>query len=118
MLIDNPQTLYVFGDNMVGQGFGGQAKEMRGAQNAVGIPTKNYPGSNEQDYFSDNDFIVAKAKIDKAFMQLICHAQGGGKIVWPEDGIGTGLANLRNRAKSIWNYIEKKRKALERITSE
>lgn len=27
---DNPQYLFLFGDNLIGKGFGGQAKEMRG----------------------------------------------------------------------------------------
>lgn len=36
-LLDNQDKLYVFGDNMVRRGFGGQAREMRGEPNAVGI---------------------------------------------------------------------------------
>src|SRR5271170_3204430 len=98
MLKDNPSVLYVFGDNMVERGFGGQAKEMRGEPNAVGIPTKYYPGSKENDYFADKDFAEAKAKIDLAFGRLIDHVLKGGDIVWPADGVGTGLADLKNRA--------------------
>jgi hypothetical protein len=39
----NPTVLYVFGDNEARTGLGGQAKEMRGEPNAVGIATKASP---------------------------------------------------------------------------
>jgi len=40
MLRAEPGTLWVFGDNLQRKGLGGQAKEMRGEPNAIGIPTK------------------------------------------------------------------------------
>ncbi|KKL05458.1 hypothetical protein LCGC14_2605850, partial [marine sediment metagenome] len=43
MLRDEPDTLFVFGDNMQRRGLGGQAFAMRGEPNAVGIPTKIFP---------------------------------------------------------------------------
>lgn len=107
MLQDNPDTLFVFGDNMIEEGFGGQAKEMRGESNAVGIPTKNYPGIKPQHYFSDQDFDKARVKIDAAFDKLV-----GKKVVWPLDGIGTGLADLPNKSPKIWAYIEFLRRKL------
>lgn len=36
-LKSNPNTQYLFGDNLKRSGFGGQAKEMRGEPNAIGI---------------------------------------------------------------------------------
>src|ERR1700735_1638547 len=94
MLQHNPDQLFVFGDNLAEKGLGGQAKEMRGEPNAVGIPTKNYPGMGEFDFFEDGDFNRAKIKIDAAFMKLFVHTANRGRVVWPEDGIGTGLADL------------------------
>ncbi len=44
---ENPDILYVFGDNMTGTGYGGQAAQMRGEVNAVGVPTKWRPDNNE-----------------------------------------------------------------------
>ena len=113
MLKENPDTLFVFGDNMIGKGFGGQAKEMRGEPNAVGIPTKLLPGTSGADYFSDEDFDRAKTKIEAAFVRLFAHAAHGGEIVWPADGIGTGLAKLPRRAPKIWKLIEENRVVLE-----
>jgi hypothetical protein len=112
MLKAAPDTLFVFGDNMVGRGFGGQAKEMRGEPNAVGIPTKLLPGMGYTDFFRDTDIERAKPKIEAAFVRLFAHAAHGGNIVWPEDGIGTGLAELPTRAPAIWKMIETNRVAL------
>ena len=39
----HPELIFVFGDNMLRKGFGGQAKEMRGEPNAVGVPVKWRP---------------------------------------------------------------------------
>jgi hypothetical protein len=116
ILQDNPDTLFVFGDNMMEQGLGGQAKEMRGEPNAVGIPTKFLPSYEPQAFFSDDDFYRVKTKIDAQVLKLFVHASGGGDIVWPEDGIGTGLADLKNKAPIIFSLIETYRLALERLT--
>lgn len=110
----NPRTLFVFGDNMAGTGLGGQAKEMRGEPNAVGIPTKLLPSMGENAFFQDADFPRAKPKIDAAFVRLFMQAANGGDIVWPHAGIGTGMAELEKRAPQIWNYIERTRVALEK----
>src|SRR3972149_600556 len=47
----NRNCWYVFGDNMMRYGYGGQAKEARGEFNAIGIPTKWSPHK----YFSRKD---------------------------------------------------------------
>lgn len=117
MMQAEPDTLFVFGDNMARTGFGGQAKEMRGEPNAVGIPTKMLPDHIEEAFFRDQDFERAKVKIDDAFIVLFSHASNNGLIVWPIDGIGTGLAELPERAPKIWKYIEALRKSLERLST-
>lgn len=111
MLRAEPDTLFVFGDNMARTGYGGQAMEMRGEPNAVGIPTKWSPGMSPVDFFTDRDFDQARVAIDDAFHLLRRHS---GSIVWPEDGIGTGLAELPQRAPKIWAHIEAGRVALLR----
>lgn len=55
MMRAEPTTLFVFGDNLAQVGYGGQAKEMRGEPNAVGIPTKRKPSRTAPDeFFTDN----------------------------------------------------------------
>lgn len=44
----NPDKIFIFGDNLAGRGFGGQAKEMRGEENAVGVPTKKLPTTSRK----------------------------------------------------------------------
>lgn len=99
-----PDVLWVFGDNLTRTGYGGQARAARGEPNAVGIPTKVSP----YQYFSDTDFNKAKPVIDAAFRKLYNHLQSGGIVVWPEDGVGTGLARLEEKAPKIWDYLEQK----------
>src|ERR1700723_234926 len=107
MFQGNRETLFVLGDNMAEKGFGGQAKEMRGEPNAVGIPTKMLPDMNPTSFFRNEDFDRAKIVINDKVLKLFLHASDGGDIVWPEDGIGTGLADLKNKAPAIWRLIEK-----------
>ena len=121
-------TLFVFGDNMARAGFGGQAKEMRGEINAVGIPTKWRPARDEGAYFADADFELTRdgdgwaldtspvqKAIDAAFDQLEAHRKAGGSVVWPTDGVGTGLAALQTRAPAIYAYIAFRRDRLETL---
>lgn len=117
MVRDEPKSLFVFGDNMARVGRGGQAKEMRGEPNAIGIPTKWRPTMYPGDLFKDGDFLPdVKREIDLSFGRLFMHAATGGEIVWPVDGIGTGLAYLYASAPMIWEYIEAGRKALHRMS--
>lgn len=101
-LRENPDTAYLFGDNLAGIGYGGQAKECRGEPNGIGIPTKLYPGNKPEDFMSDLDFFSNAAQIDKAFDRLKKYS----KIVIPKDGIGTGLAKLQEKAPQTFDYIQ------------
>ncbi len=98
-------AVFVFGDNLQRRGLGGQAKEMRGEPNAIGIPTKWYPGRNKQAFFSDSDFKNVKSSIDSAFTTIRDSLLSGYDAVFPEDGIDTGLAELQIHAPKIFAYI-------------
>ncbi len=110
MLQAEPEKLFVFGDNMHRKGYGGQAKEMRGEPNAVGIPTKVFPSMTHGSFFEDVDFITFIKYSLKDFQRLYDHP---GIIVWPKDGIGTGRARLKEKAPKIWYWIENQKLALE-----
>ncbi|MCJ2128459.1 hypothetical protein [Methylobacterium sp. E-045] len=108
MLRAEPDTLFVFGDNLLRKGLGGQAKEMRGEPNAVGIPTKREPTMRPAAFFSDNrssevEFIHAS---EPDIARLRAHLMKGGTVVLPEDGIGTGLADLERRSPRIWARLQ------------
>jgi hypothetical protein len=113
-LKDNPNVIYVFGDNMIRQGYGGQAKEMRGEPNAVGIPTKYSPSLAPHAFFTNKSLEekAVKDAIDEAFARLeerLLHKQ----IVVIPAGIGTGLADLPKRAPLVHLYIMNKIQELE-----
>lgn len=102
----NPDVLYVFGDNVMRKGLGGQAGEMRGESNAVGVATKlspyTYFGSTPEETLAQNRII------DNDMKPLFQHVITGGIVVWPTDGIGTGLADLVHKAPDTFDYLEQK----------
>lgn len=98
----NRSVLFVFGDNLSRIGFGGQAAEARGEPNSVGIVTKISPSR----YLNDDYWELVKDPIVIAFDRLRVHLLQGENIVWPEDGVGTGLADLSNRAPMIAMAID------------
>lgn len=104
--INNPNWLFVFGDNFARVGTGGQAKEMRGEPNAIGIATKMKPLFAEDAYLTDSDLLRAAAEFNLKFSLLHRHLDRGGVVVWPEDGIGTGYAELISRAPKIWALLD------------
>lgn len=110
-----PDTLFVFGDNIAEMGFAGQAKAMRGEPNAIGIPTKWYPAMTETAFFKDADLPKVEGQIVAQFKLLAQHIVRGGDVVWPEDGIGTGLAQLDKRAPRIFDLIASTRALLEKL---
>lgn len=115
MLRAEPETLFVFGDNVAEAGYGGQAKEMRGEPNAIGIPTKWYPAMTEAAFFKDADLAKVEGQIMAQFKLLAQHLVKGGDVVWPQEGIGTGFAQLQQRAPRILDLIEHMRALLEKL---
>jgi uncharacterized phage-like protein YoqJ len=105
---DDVQTekdkIFLFGDNLKQTGYGGQAKEMRGETNAVGIPTKKEPANSLTSFFSDKEFEANRRAIDKAFGKI----PPDKTIVVPKGGIGTGLAKLEEKAPRTFAYLNEK----------
>lgn len=106
-LQENPDVLYVFGDNAERQGLGGQAKEMRGEHNAVGIRTKRAPNNRPSAFFSEDPDDVAEqnAWIAEDFEAIYEHLDQGGTVVVPADGVGSGLSRLKEVSPSSWDFL-------------
>jgi len=104
----NRDKIFLFGDNLQETGYSGQAKEMRGEPNSIGIPTKKSPDMNEESFFTDNEFEDNKRTIDEAFVKI----PKGKTIVVPSSGLGTGLAQLNKRAPKTFQYLQSKIKEL------
>lgn len=104
----HPNTYFVFGDNMARKGLGGQAKACRGESNAIGIPTKWFPDMGKDAFFCDRDFQNpdVQRRIGAALKEIQDRLDEGRNVVIPADGIGTGLANLPERAPAIYKFIK------------
>ena len=102
----NPDVLYLFGDNLLRKGLGGQAKEMRGEPNTLGIVSKKYPSNNKDSFYTDDDF-YSWLEVFSVDIKNLAERINSGKykaIVIPQ--IGVGLADLPNKAPRIWKYLK------------
>lgn len=98
----NPDVLYIFGDNEALFGMGGQAGEMRGEPNAIGVATLAAPGEFWNATDTDRQCSVLDADLKRA-----SEAIADGKIViFPEDGIGTGIAEMDQRAPATFRHLQ------------
>lgn len=99
---DNPDKIYVFGDNLLRRGYAGQAT-IRGQANAFGIPTKRYPNTQRSAYFSDQPDELESVK--QALRELYILGKKNYTIVFPTKGIGTGLARMQEHSPKIYTYM-------------
>lgn len=83
---------------------------IRGLPNAIGIDTKKNRGTTKDSYFTDADFDIFKTQVDNAIQQAI---NSGKTIVIPEGGIGTGKAQLQQRAPKLFNYLQEQLNKLQ-----
>lgn len=109
----HPDWLFIFGDNLERSGLGGQAEHARGEPNAVGIATKRLPSMEPNAFLSDKDYTEWFAAEKSTLGRLMTASKVGRTIIWPLDGIGTGLAQLERRAPEIWHEIETIRAVIE-----
>lgn len=101
----DPNTVYVFGDNVQRTGKGGQAI-IRDCVNSFGIATKLQPTNNDDAFFQDNPECLAIVQKDIGTLKLIIESDIYDTVALPESGIGTGLAQLQTKAPNILKYIE------------
>lgn len=100
MLRAEPDAIFVFGDNAKRYGLGGQAKEMRGEPNALGVATLYEPGM----YYRAGD-PIATAIVAGDLATLAAKIARGATVYVPSDGLGTGLARLPESAPTLANLI-------------
>ncbi len=104
-LRENPDVIYLFGDNDQRSGYGGQAEEMRGEPNARGVRTKKAPSRRPDAFFSDAEFEENRLQIDNDLFGLWDHLAAGGDVVCPMNGLGTGLSDLAATAPRTNNFL-------------
>lgn len=110
------EYLFLFGDNDIKKGKGGQAI-IRDYSNTIGIPTKKLPNNHPDSFYYDTEYDENIKKIDNAFEEVIKKAKLYKGIVLPKDGFGTGLARLKYFAPKTLEYINCKVEELVKILS-
>ena len=109
----NRNCLFIFGDNEEKWGNGGQAI-IRDEPNSFGIPTKKRPFQTPDSYWNDFEYERNRKIIDKYFGFLECEIRKGKYkyIIFPKDGLGTGLAALPKKAPRTFQYLNNRIKSL------
>lgn len=100
-LVHNRHMLFVFGDNTIRQGLGGQAKEMRNEPNSHGIATLWRPGV----YFEDKDYNEIIQIIGRDLDLFEQKSKSFEGIIMPMSGIGTGLAYMNLHAPNCFDFM-------------
>ena len=110
----NPKTLYIFGENNKLKGTGiaqfmTQAV-IRPAKNAAPIRTCYGPG----DCMTDTTLTQNKKWIKEDINDIIklLSTPKYNTVVYPGDGIGTGVANLHKNAPKTWKFLQNELKRL------
>lgn len=111
----NRHAWYVFGDNEARTGKGGQAREMRGEPNAIGVATKRLPSTKDEAFWTDTDYGRNVGCLEHDFRPIEAALRRGEIVVWPLDGIGSGRADLVNRAPRTHQKLLELQRALRAI---
>jgi len=101
---NNPNKIFVFGDNNTRTGMGGQAI-IRGLKNTAGIRTKRAPNNKSSSFYRDSELDENKKNILEDVMSIKNHMLFGYTIVLSENGYGTGLARLKETAPKTFEYL-------------
>jgi hypothetical protein len=102
--LKNKNALFVFGDNDIKRGIGGQAI-IRLFRNSFGIPTKKYPNYKSISYYADREYDKQCEKIIDSIEDLIIKSEHYDVIYFPEDGLGTGLAKLNIKSPKTFEFL-------------
>ena len=110
----NPNKLYIFGDNLLGVGKGGQAV-IRDCRNTYGIPTKILPSMFNDSFFSDRYSEEQEIKeclavlhnyyMTGVFYRTRCSRTRLPILVFPSNGLGTGLSQMPTRSPKLYKLM-------------
>lgn len=101
---NNKSKFFIFGDNNLRFGKGGQAI-IRGLVNTIGLRTKKEPNNNSSSFYTDDDYDdnILRIKQDVDVIRKV--HENGSIIVFSSGGYGTGLAKLNTKAPKTFKYL-------------
>jgi hypothetical protein len=104
--LENPNKLYIFGDNTFRDGTGGQA-QIRNCDNSFGICTKWAPNTSDGAYFIDS--INCLEIVEKDISELLKFKRGNmyTEIIFPWDGLGSGLSKMPEKCPLLYRRLNK-----------
>ena len=99
----NPEMIFIFGDNTERVGTAGQAC-IRTFTNTIGVATKWAPDYKDTSYFTDS--LDCYHVIRKDWLKVLEAHDEGHTLCLPEDGLGTGLSMLPEKAPQLAKWLE------------
>jgi hypothetical protein len=96
--------IFIFGDNDLRIGKGGQAI-IRELNNTIGIRTKKEPNNYKNSFYSDIDYSENILKIKEDILNIKNKISDGYCIVLSNGGYGTGLARLNEKAPKTFLFL-------------
>lgn len=99
---ENENSLYVYGDNAMRYGKGGQAV-IRDESNSIGLATKFSPIK----YFDDDDYFTNIKIINNDIFRIreMYVNNMYDSVVFPNQGLGTGLSNMQQECPRTFLYL-------------
>lgn len=106
-IAENPNMIFVFGDNLQRRGKGGQAI-IRDIFNTIGLVSKKEPTNAELAFFYDHEYGQNCYYINNDVQRIKAIAQANEMtIVLAAGGYGTGLAMLDKTAPRTFSYMSR-----------
>ena len=100
-LDDNPDHLFVFGDNLMGKGYGGAAA-LRDHPQSIGFVTKKLPDNEDSSFYRPNEYAERFTKEMELLEEQIKALPNRTFLI---SQLGSGLADRYN----IWSLVIKPR---------
>ena len=110
-LQENPNIVFVFGDNLVKAGKGGAAK-LRDEPNTYGFLTKKYPNNKDSSFFRPKEY---KNIFYREFLYLIKEIKKNPEKTYIIPDLGSGLANKYKIYEEVIQSNLKRLKALKNV---
>ena len=106
LLDDNPDKIFVYGDNLARKGCGGQAV-IRYSKNAFGFSTKRFPSRSIEAYYTDTEPFKVYEQVERLTQDVkeLKKLSEDYVVVFPAGGLGTGLSFLQHKSPRFFSEM-------------